>query len=185
MDSWRAGCTRATSEQCRGAVHLTNMGCWPQLQERLTSYINPLKCSIRAAALSHIAQQPMQAGMAQNTGSAPSPKHHAMLSAAIDTSDPAHATQGPTVVLAIQGAGQASAATMTQYPHAESSMELHKGDVFFVPFDTPLQITASASGPLRLWIAGVNQRVFGEQGPQAAPNGVTYAKEAQLLPSLA
>ena len=89
------------------------------------------------------------------------------------------------MVLVIHGAGRASAATMAQYPHAESAADLGKGAVFFVPCDTPLQITASEGSCLRLWIAGVNQRVFGDLGLQATPNGVTYGKEAQLLPSLA
>ena len=97
-----------------------------------------------------------------------------------------NAVQGPTVVLVIHGSGTASAATLAQYPHAESAPELHKGDVFFVPCDTPLQLSAGVSGgPLRLWIAGVNARVFGDLQAQGTPDGVGYAKEAQLLPSLA
>ena len=50
--------------------------------------------------------------------------------------------QGPAVVLVMQGAGSASAATMAQLPHAESTPRIKRGDVFFVPCDTPLQLSA-------------------------------------------
>lgn len=51
--------------------------------------------------------------------------------------------QGPTVLLVMQGAGSAGAATLAQLPHAESTPAIKRGDVFFVPCDTPLQLSAT------------------------------------------
>ena len=52
--------------------------------------------------------------------------------------------QGPAVLLVMQGAGEASAASIAQLPHTESAPSVKRGDVFFLPCDTPVQLTAGA-----------------------------------------
>ncbi|KAK9806420.1 hypothetical protein WJX73_004588 [Symbiochloris irregularis] len=58
------------------------------------------------------------------------------------------ANQGPTVMLVQQGSASAQAVCPQAYPHAEAMTQLSRGDVFFLPSDTALQLTNTESDPL-------------------------------------
>ena len=64
------------------------------------------------------------------------------------------------MVLVQQGSGSSQAASMQQFPHAQTFNQLSKGDVFFVPCDTAMQVKAADAEGLLLWIASVNASVF-------------------------
>lgn len=72
--------------------------------------------------------------------------------------------QGPTVLLVQQGSGTAQAACPRQFSHAETFTALSKGNVFFVPCDTALRVSAPQAESLLLWIAGVNSSIFAGAG---------------------
>ena len=42
----------------------------------------------------------------------------------------------------------------------EAAPVMRKGDVYFVPAGTSLQLAAAPSAPLTLWVAAVNAQVF-------------------------
>ena len=75
------------------------------------------------------------------------------------------------MVLVQRGLGEAQAVCMQHYSHAESFAQLSKGDVFFVPCDTALQVKGAGPEGLLLWIASVNSAVFGSENEKAAANG--------------
>ena len=56
----------------------------------------------------------------------------------------------------------------------EAAPAMRKGDVYFVPAGTSLQLAAAPSAPLTLWVAAVNAQVFDERFrlPAAAKPGV-------------
>lgn len=71
-----------------------------------------------------------------------------------------------------QGSGSAQAACSQYFQHAENFAQLSKGDVFFVPCDTVLQVSTSERESLLLWMASVNSQVFEQNGRQGlAENG--------------
>ena len=45
----------------------------------------------------------------------------------------------------------------------EAAPAMRKGDVYFVPAGTSLQLAAAPSAPLTLWVAAVNAQVFDER----------------------
>lgn len=83
--------------------------------------------------------------------------------------------QGPTVMLVQQGSASAQAVCPETYPHAEAMTQLSRGNVFFLPSDTALQLTNTEADPALIWIAAVNSRLFeGARDPSAAPVEVAH-----------
>ncbi|KAK9846013.1 hypothetical protein WJX81_008425 [Elliptochloris bilobata] len=77
------------------------------------------------------------------------------------------ANPGAMLLLATAGAGEARAsgcgAEAGPHPDAElleAAPGLRKGDVFFVPAGTSLQLAAGPGAPLTLWVAAVNAQLF-------------------------
>lgn len=74
--------------------------------------------------------------------------------------------QGPLLLLVHAGSGSAAAQPPTSSSSAvqdaalQKQLELHRGSVTFVPAETGLSFTASATGPLSIWAAAVNAAVF-------------------------
>jgi mannose-6-phosphate isomerase class I len=83
--------------------------------------------------------------------------------------------QGPLLLLVHAGSGSAEAkpgsSSSVQDAALQKQAELHRGSVTFVPADTSLTFTASATGALSIWAAAVNASVF------AAPVPVPAAEE--------
>lgn len=84
---------------------------------------------------------------------------------------------GPLLLLVHAGAGSVKASEGTAVKDAalQQQAELHRGSVVFVPAATPLSLSASAAGPLAIWGAAVNAKVF------AAPAAVP-AEAAEVVP---
>jgi mannose-6-phosphate isomerase class I len=81
---------------------------------------------------------------------------------------------GPMLLLVHAGSGSAAAQTSSsgvQDAALQKQVELHRGSVTFVPAETGLSFTASATGPLNVWAAAVNASVF------AVPAAVPAAEE--------
>jgi hypothetical protein len=78
------------------------------------------------------------------------------------------------LLLVHAGSGSAAAQTSSsgvQDAALQKQVELHRGSVTFVPAETGLSFTASATGPLNVWAAAVNASVF------AVPAAVPAAEE--------
>lgn len=79
--------------------------------------------------------------------------------------------QGPMLLLVHAGSGTAEAkpgSSGVQDAALQRQAELHRGSVVFVPADTNLTFTASATGPLNIWAAAVNASVFAAPVPVPA-----------------
>jgi len=90
------------------------------------------------------------------------------------------ANQGPMLLLVHAGSGTAEAkpgSSGVQDAALQRQAELHRGSVVFVPADTNLTFTASATGPLSIWAAAVNASVF------AAPVPVPAVEEPEPVPA--
>jgi mannose-6-phosphate isomerase len=71
--------------------------------------------------------------------------------------------QGPLLLLVHAGSGSVEArpgSSSVQDAALQKQVEQHRGSVTFVPADTGLAFTASATGPLSVWAAAVNASVF-------------------------
>jgi mannose-6-phosphate isomerase len=91
------------------------------------------------------------------------------------------ANPGPLILLVQEGAGSAAAAggPSSLSDDLKAQRELHRGNVLFVPASTQLTYTATAAGPLKVWVAAVNAKVFSGAAVPAA------AEEAAAEPVLA
>lgn len=79
--------------------------------------------------------------------------------------------QGPMLLLVDAGSGTAEAkpgSSSVQDAALQRQTELHRGSVVFVPADTGLTFSASATGPLSIWAAAVNAKVFAVPVPVPA-----------------
>lgn len=79
--------------------------------------------------------------------------------------------QGPLLLLVHAGSGSVEAkpgSSSVQDAALQKQVELHRGSVTFVPADTGLTFTASATGPLSFWAAAVNASVFAVPAPVPA-----------------
>jgi len=84
---------------------------------------------------------------------------------------------GPILLLVQGGKGSAVAAGgPSKGPEVKAELDLHRGNVVFVPASTQLTYSASAEGPLKVWVAACNAKVF---APAAVP-----AEEAVAEPVL-
>lgn len=70
--------------------------------------------------------------------------------------------QGPLLLLVDAGAGAAQAAESVSMKGdgLQQQLELHRGSIIFVPAATELTFTASGAGPLKIWAAACNAKIF-------------------------
>ena len=87
---------------------------------------------------------------------------------AADTIVPAN--QGPTVVLVMKGRGYVTAHSSMQDGALEQQTSISKGDIFFVPSNTALDLSADSSQDVELWIAACNSKIF--ESAFAIPRGL-------------
>jgi hypothetical protein len=64
-------------------------------------------------------------------------------------------------MLVLQGSGCIKAIASIANNAVHSEVTAQKGDVYFVPAKTPLEVSAAAEN-VHLWIAAVNSRVFSD-----------------------
>lgn len=79
------------------------------------------------------------------------------------------ANQGPTVVLVMNGRGHVTATPALKDSALEEQTSVSKGDIFFVPSHTALDVSSGASQKLELWVAACNSKIF--ESHFALPNG--------------
>ncbi|KAF6259281.1 RmlC-like cupin domain-containing protein [Scenedesmus sp. NREL 46B-D3] len=89
---------------------------------------------------------------------------------------------GPLLLLVHAGAGAAKAAEGSTVKDGalQQQAELHRGSIVFVPAGTSLTYDASAAGPLQIWVAAVNAKVFAApvEAPAEAAEAPAEAVEA-------
>jgi mannose-6-phosphate isomerase len=74
---------------------------------------------------------------------------------------------GPILLLVQGGKGSAKAAGgQSTGPELKTEVDMHRGNVVFVPANTQLTYSASAEGALKVWVAACNAKVF---APTAVP----------------
>jgi len=83
------------------------------------------------------------------------------------------ANQGPTVVLVMRGRGNVTATAALKASALEEQTRVSKGDIFFVPSHTALDVAAGSAQDLELWIAACNSKIFESQFalPEGLVNG--------------
>ncbi|DBB10958.1 TPA: hypothetical protein ACH3X3_007410 [Trebouxia sp. C0006] len=83
------------------------------------------------------------------------------------------ANQGPTVVLVMRGRGNVTATSALKAFALEEQTRVSKGDIFFVPSHTALDVSAGIAQDLELWIAACNSKIFESQFalPEGLVNG--------------
>eukprot|EP00879_Flechtneria_rotunda_P032266 GHRR01035442.1.p1 GENE.GHRR01035442.1~~GHRR01035442.1.p1 ORF type:complete len:135 (+),score=56.13 GHRR01035442.1:93-497(+) len=87
---------------------------------------------------------------------------------------------GPLLLLVHQGTGSARATgAAVKHPALQQQVELHRGSIMFAPAATGLTFTASATGPLVIWAAACNAKVFA--APVAVPAVAEAGSEPQLI----
>lgn len=71
--------------------------------------------------------------------------------------------QGPTILLALQGVGVVKAVLTLQSDDnmLQAEVSFLKGDVYFVPAGTSLEVAADSQDAV-LWLAAVNSSVFSD-----------------------
>ncbi|WIA28896.1 hypothetical protein OEZ86_011420 [Tetradesmus obliquus] len=93
---------------------------------------------------------------------------------------------GPLLLLVHAGAGSATAAegsSSVKDAALQQQAELHRGTIVFVPAGTALTFDASAAGPLKIWVAAVNAKVFAVpvEVPAVVPAEVVEAAKEPVL----
>ena len=83
------------------------------------------------------------------------------------------ANHGPTVVLVMKGRGNVTATSALKASALEEQTRVSKGDIFFVPSHTALDVAAGSAQDLELWIAACNSKIFEPQFalPEGLVNG--------------
>lgn len=92
------------------------------------------------------------------------------------------ANKGPTMMLVMQGRGNVLATSALKDSTLEQEITVSKGDIFFIPSDTALEVEAGSSQHVQLWIAACNSKLFASDFaiPGAMANRENAASEAQL-----
>jgi mannose-6-phosphate isomerase len=94
---------------------------------------------------------------------------------------------GPMLLLVHAGAGSAKAAegsSSVKDDALQQQAELHRGSIVFVSAGAALTFDASAAGPLKIWVAAVNAKVFAapvEVPAEAPAEAAEAAKEPVLV----
>ena len=70
------------------------------------------------------------------------------------------ANNGPTMLLVMKGRGNVMAVPALRDSALEQNTRVGKGDIFFVPSGTALDVSAGPTQELELWIAACNSRLF-------------------------
>lgn len=107
--------------------------------------------------------------------------YRVLLPQSVDTIIPAN--KGPTLVLVMTGRGEVTATSAMKDLLLEEQTSIGKGDIFFVPSHTALDVSAVSSQGLELWIAACNSKIFESQFavPAGVANGHKVAKENKLV----
>ena len=92
------------------------------------------------------------------------------------------ANKGPTMMLVMQGRGNVLATSALKDSALEQETTVSKGDIFFIPSGTALEVAARSSQHVELWIAACNSKLFASDFaiPGAIANQENAASEAQL-----
>lgn len=87
------------------------------------------------------------------------------------------ANQGPTIVLVMRGRGNVTATSALKASALEEQTRVSKGDIFFVPSRTALDVAAGSAQDLEIWIAACNSKIFESQFalPEELLSGHTVA----------
>lgn len=92
------------------------------------------------------------------------------LPASADTIVPAN--KGPTMLLVMRGRGNVVATSVLKDSALERETRIGKGDIFFIPSNTALDVSAGSSQDVELWIAACNSKIFASDF--AIPDGVAH-----------
>jgi len=92
------------------------------------------------------------------------------------------ANKGPTIVLVMRGRGDVTATSALKDSSLEQQTRVSKGDIFFVPSHTSLDVSAGSSQDVELWIAACNSKIFESQFaiPDGLANGHKVANGHKL-----
>ena len=81
------------------------------------------------------------------------------------------ANKGPTLMLVMRGRGNVTATSALKDSALEKETGISKGDIFFIPGGTALDVAAGPSQDVELWIAACNSRLYAAEF--AIPDGVS------------
>ena len=92
------------------------------------------------------------------------------------------ANKGPTLMLVMSGRGNVFATSALKDSALEQETRISKGDIFFIPSGTALNVAAGPSHNVELWIAACNSKLFAADFaiPGGIANGHNVANGAQL-----
>ena len=92
------------------------------------------------------------------------------------------ANKGPTMMLVMRGHGDVLATSVLKDSALEQQTGISKGDIFFIPSGTALDVAAGPSQDVELWIAACNSKLFASDFavPGKVANGEKAASVAQL-----
>ena len=92
------------------------------------------------------------------------------------------ANKGPTMMLVMRGQGNVLATSALRDCALEQETRISKGDIFFIPSGTALDVAAGPAQDVELWIAACNSKLFASNFaiPEGVANGATAASGAQL-----
>ncbi|KAL3142181.1 hypothetical protein ABBQ38_002533 [Trebouxia sp. C0009 RCD-2024] len=86
------------------------------------------------------------------------------------------ANKGPTLMLVMRGRGNVFATSALKDSALEQETGISKGDIFFVPSGTALDVAAGPSQDVELWIAACNSRLFAAEF--VIPDGIANGHKA-------
>ena len=70
------------------------------------------------------------------------------------------ASKGPSVLLVMHGRGNVVATSAQKDSALEPETRISRGDIFFIPSGTALDVSADSSQDVELWIAACNSKIF-------------------------
>ena len=86
------------------------------------------------------------------------------------------ANKGPTMMLVMRGRGSVLATSVLKDSALEQETGISKGDIFFIPSGTALDVAAGPSQDVELWIAACNSKLFASDF--AIPGGMANGEKA-------